>query len=105
MIRPLIVAALATAALAAGSAARAQTAVLYGLLDASGAHVKPVGGVSHWHLDNGDLQRTFIGFRGAEDLGGGLRAVFKLESYVRLDTGTVGRSDGDGFFSRERAGG
>ncbi|MDQ6683491.1 MAG: porin, partial [Pseudomonadota bacterium] len=82
MTRLLIAAAIAAFALVTGPAAQAQSATLYGLLDASGAHVKPVGGNARWQLDNGDLQRTFIGFRGSEDLGGGLRALFKLESYI-----------------------
>jgi predicted porin len=95
------------ATLAAGVAllcsvgAQAQSSTLYGVLDASGAHVKPVGGKGAYYLDNGDLQRSFLGFRGAEDLGGGLRAVYKLEAYVRLDNGEVGRNSTDPFFSRE----
>lgn len=92
---------LASAALLASVGASAQNAILYGLLDASGAHVKPVGGQGVYLLDSGDLQRSFLGFRGSEDLGGGLRAVFKLESYVRVNIGAAGRSDSDTFFSRE----
>lgn len=96
-------AALAAATLACLAAtASAQNAVLYGLIDASGSRVKPVGGGdARWQLDNGNLQRSFLGFRGAEDLGGGLRAVYRLESYVRVDSGTAGRTDGDVFWSRE----
>ncbi len=96
-----ILAAAAVAALACGTAAQAQTAVLYGLIDASGSHVKPLGGDARWQLDNGNLTRSYLGFRGSEDLGGGLRAVYKLESYLRVDTGGAGRSDGDAFFARE----
>jgi len=81
--------------------AAAQSSVLYGLLDASAAHVRPVGGDGMDRLDNGNLQRSFIGLRGSEDLGGGLRAVFKLESYLRVDTGNAGRFDGDAFWGRE----
>lgn len=91
----------ATAVLLCCSGAGAQTAVLYGLVDASGARVKPIGGDWRYQLDSGNLQRSFIGLRGSDDLGGGLRAVFKLESYVRLDTGGAARSDSDGFWSRE----
>jgi predicted porin len=96
-----ILAAAAVAALACGTAAQAQTAVLYGLIDASGSHVRPLGGDGRWQLDNGNLARSYLGFRGSEDLGGGLRAVYKLESYLRVDTGSAGRSDGDAFFARE----
>ena len=39
--------------------------------------------------------------RGSEDLGGGLRAVYRLESYLRVDIGAAGRNVGDGFWARE----
>ena len=102
MIRSICALALAGAAALCGGTASAQTAVLYGLLDASGSRVKPVGvDAHHWQLDSGDLQRSFIGVRGSEDLGGGLRAVFRLESYLRVDVGAAGRSEGDVFWARE----
>ncbi|HEY4956953.1 MAG TPA: porin [Caldimonas sp.] len=101
LTRSIRAALVAGVALLCSAGANAQSATLYGVLDASGAHVKPVGGQGAYFLDSGDLTRSFIGFRGAEDLGGGLRAVYKLESYVRLDIGTVGRSASDTFFSRE----
>jgi predicted porin len=101
MIRSIDAAAVATACLVCAGAAQAQTATLYGLLDASGSHVRPVGGDGHWQLDSGNLQGSFLGLRGSEDLGGGLRAVFKLESYLRVDTGVAGLKDSDGFWARE----
>jgi predicted porin len=101
-IVPSICAALyAAGVLLCSTGASAQSATLYGLLDVSGARVKPVGGEATEQLDSGDMTRGFLGFRGAEDLGGGLRAVFKLESYVRVNNGSVGRNDTDTFFSRE----
>jgi len=97
-----ICAALVAAALLGAGAARAQTAVLYGLLDASGSYIKPVGSDDHLlHLTNGNMQTSFIGVRGSEDLGGGLRAVYRLESYLRVDVGAAGRETGDGFWARE----
>ena len=101
MIRTFLATACVAAAAAFSPAARAQTAVLYGLIDASAARVKPVGGESRWQLDSGDLMRSYIGIRGAEDLGGGLKAVYKLESYLRADTGDYGRNASDGFWARE----
>jgi predicted porin len=47
------------------------------------------------------MQQSFLGFRGAEDLGGGLKAVFKLESYLRAENGGIGRNPTDTFFARE----
>ena len=76
--------------------------VIYGLLDASGARVRPVGtGVTRWSLESGAMTQSFLGIRGAEDLGGGLRAVWKLESYVRLDTGMAGTETSNAFWGRE----
>jgi len=101
-MRSICARALVAVALLGAGAAGAQTAVLYGLLDASGSSVKPVGVDAHTQqLDNGNLQRSFIGVRGSEDLGGGLRAVYRVESYLRVDTGESGRSAGDGFWARE----
>jgi len=101
-LRSICAAAFAAAALMSGGGAAAQTAILYGLIDASASNVKPVGIDAHTQqLDNGNMQRSFIGLRGSEDLGGGLRAVYRIESYLRVDTGESGRSGGDGFWSRE----
>lgn len=101
MIRSVVATAF-VAVLACSGTAQAQNAVLYGLIDAAGSHVRPVGASSgRWQLDNGDMTRSFLGVRGSDDLGGGLRAVFKLESYLRVDSGTSGRFDGDAFFARE----
>jgi predicted porin len=101
MTRSICVAVVAGGALVCNGGASAQTAIVYGLIDASGSHVKPVGGQGRWQLDSGNLQLSFLGVRGSEDLGGGLRAVYKLESYVRVDTGAAGRSESDVFWSRE----
>jgi predicted porin len=46
------------------------------------------------------MQTSFIAFRGSEDLGDGLSGVFAIESFLRADTGQVGRFDGDAFWSR-----
>lgn len=81
--------------------AQAQSSVnLYGLIDLSIGSTKPVGGFSQTGIDNGKLTTSYFGLRGSEDLGGGLSAVFKLESYVRADTGASGRFNGDTLFAR-----
>jgi predicted porin len=49
---------------------------------------------------SGGLTTSFLGFRGNEALGGGLTAVFKLESFFQSDTGAQGRNATDGLFSR-----
>jgi predicted porin len=94
----------ASVACLCSAGAAAQNATLYGLLDASGSHVRDVGSDhSRWQLDSGNMQYSFLGFRGSEDLGGGLRAVFRLESYVSVDSGSAGRSATatDPFWARE----
>jgi len=102
MMRSICVRALVAVALLSAGGAGAQTAVLYGLLDASGTRIKPVGTEDYLlHLTNGNMQTSFIGLRGSEDLGGGLRAVYRLESYLRVDVGAAGRDIGDGFWARE----
>jgi predicted porin len=49
---------------------------------------------------NGGLTTPFVGIRGAEDLGGGLAAVFALESFIRPSFGAIGRNDADPFWGR-----
>jgi len=102
MMRSIRASALVAGALFGAGGAGAQTAVLYGLLDASGSYIKPVGSNDHLlHLTDGNMQQSFIGLRGSEDLGGGLRAVYRLESYLRVDVGAAGRDITDGFWARE----
>lgn len=101
MLRTLLAAALATAAALCSLDVRAQSNTIYGLLDASGSRSRPPGGEYRWQLDSGSMSRTFFGFRGSEDLGGGLRAVYKLESYLAVDTGRTGGYGGDAFWGRD----
>lgn len=81
---------LSIAALAATSGAFAQSSVtLYGILDASVEHVSGYPGrVARVASDN--LLSSRLGFKGSEDLGGGLRANFVLETNVKPDTGANG---------------
>ncbi len=51
-------------------------------------------------LNSGGLTTSFLGFRGTEDLGGGAKAFFVLESFLQVDTGLAGRTTADPFFSR-----
>lgn len=89
---------LAIAALAATSGAFAQSSVtLYGVLDASVENIRGgVNSVSRVSSDN--LATSRLGFKGSEDLGGGLRANFNLETNVKTDTGAQGNTPR--FFDR-----
>lgn len=95
-------------------AAQAQNVQVYGTIDVGvgqletqppGAPNAPIVTVRGVH--SGGLQTSYIGFRGSEDLGGGLSARFQLESFIRVDTGQTGRFDAspgaaaDYFWSRE----
>ena len=97
------IASLAVAALLAlgATAAHAQSAVsLYGLIDLSVGATKAPGGVSSKNVNSGNMSTSFFGVKGNEDLGGGMSAVFALESFMRNDTAASGRFDGDTFWAR-----
>lgn len=82
---------LALAALAATSAAFAQSSVtLYGVADVSVERVKGDHQVNRVSSDN--LATSRLGFKGTEDIGGGLRANFALESAIKVDTGANGNT-------------
>ena len=79
--------------------AAAQTNVtLYGVVDAaieSGDAGNPDG--RHTNVQSGNQSGSRFGFRGSEDLGNGLKAIFNLEAGVAVDTGA---QDSSGLFQR-----
>ncbi|MFC5521318.1 porin [Polaromonas jejuensis] len=85
------------AVLAASGVASAQSTVtLYGLADVyfgSNNTKKTVAGVSNslrqTVVDSGGFNTSRFGLKGSEDLGGGLKANFVLESGFKIDTGAV----------------
>ena len=94
---------LALAAMLCGGGASAQSQVtVYGIVDAAVAHTSNAdaagNGVTKVSSLSGSLPSR-IGFRGSEDLGGGLSAVFTLESGFNPDTGTAGQ--GGRLFGRQ----
>jgi predicted porin len=74
------------------TAARAQSVTLFGVVDAAVEHVTHVGaagsGLSRMPSLTGSVPSR-VGLRGAEDLGGGWRAVFTLEQGFTPDMGTL----------------
>lgn len=81
------------AGLVVSSAASAQSSVtLYGSLDAGVAYVSNVGGHSKWMEEQGNTQPDRWGLLGTEDLGGGLSAVFRLESGFYTNTGSFAKA-------------
>lgn len=94
-----------TIALAACANVFAQSSVeMYGVLDAFVGQIKTTAATGSATktavVNSGGLTTSFLGFRGSEDLGSGYKAVFALESYVRVDTGATGRNDTDPLFAR-----
>jgi len=85
---------LALAAIAASSAAFAQSSVtLYGVVDMSVESVKgnTAGKSTTFNrVSSGNLATSRLGFKGVEDLGGGLKAKFQLEAGLNVDTGANG---------------
>ena len=98
-VAPRILVALVGCLAAIGASAQ-NTPSIYGLLDVAAGRFQNPGATRQWREENGGLSTSFIGIRGSDDLGGGLRAVFALETYLGLDTGTVGRSATDPFWGR-----
>ena len=44
-------------------------------------------------VDGNQMITSYLGFKGVEDLGGGMKAGFVLESFLRPDTGAYGRNN------------
>ncbi len=80
------------------SAASAQSSVtLYGTVDMAGRFVKNDGASRRLSLATNGINSSQLGFRGVEDLGGGLKAGFNLlADLAPIDTGNVGGK----FFGR-----
>ncbi|MEH3086953.1 MAG: porin [Xylophilus ampelinus] len=79
----------------------AGTVSIYGVLDAYAGSLRrsdQAGRISA--VNSGGLTTSYFGVRGNEDLGGGARAFFVLESFFQGDTGVQGRTAADPFFSR-----
>jgi predicted porin len=78
---------IALAVLAAAGSASAQSSVtLFGIVDATLQWGR--GSVDRFQLGNSGYNSSRLGFRGREDLGGGMFATFWLEMGVNNDNGT-----------------
>jgi predicted porin len=83
------------------AAANAQTSVtMYGTVDAGVAYNRGSNDAGKvLSLESGQQSYSRIGFKGSEDLGSGLKAIFLLEQGVQIDTGDSGYSTlGGGLF-------
>ncbi len=87
----------ALAALVASAGAMAQSSVtVFGVLDVAARNLK--GANSGKYLVNEGRAASRLGFRGVEDIGGGLKASFHIEAGLNPDTGSA-----DGAFWQRRA--
>ncbi|MBC7830700.1 MAG: porin [Hyphomicrobium sp.] len=82
----------------AGVASAQSSVTLYGTLDVNGRYVKNSGTERRFSMGTDGINSSQLGFRGVEDLGGGLRAGFTLLAGTGPDGGTAG--SGNKFFNR-----
>jgi len=94
---------IALAVMAAAGAASAQSTVtLYGVADVNfGTATTGVGAaqLTQTKIDGGTINGNRWGLKGSEDLGGGLKANFQLESGFSIDTGAA--AQGGLLFGRQ----
>ena len=82
----------------AGAASAQTNVTIYGIVDMGFARVDN-GTATANKLDSGIQSGSRIGFKGTEDLGGGLSAIFQLENGFAADDGTLGQ--GGRLFGRQ----
>ncbi len=81
----------------AGVASAQSSVTLFGVVDVNAKYVKNDGSAKRVSLSQDGINSSRLGFRGVEDLGGGLQARFWLEGAIGPDTGTVSATK---FFGR-----
>jgi predicted porin len=86
----------------AASASAQSSVTVYGILDAGTAYTtnQNAAGDSKTSLDAGNMGTSRWGFKGVEDLGGGMKASFGLEATLGNDVGTAGGAGGTPLFDR-----
>ncbi|WP_088502552.1 porin [Burkholderia ubonensis] len=91
---------IATIAALSGAAHAQSTVTLYGIVDNGIVYTHNSGGKStQVGLNSGSLSGSRWGLKGAEDLGGGLKAIFQVENGVNLNTGKM--NQGGRLFGRQ----
>jgi predicted porin len=81
--------ALAVAGLASTAAFAQSNVTIYGIADVGVAQVRSNGSLTSTQVVSGGLSTSRIGFKGVEDLGNGLKALFVLEYRLDLDKNTT----------------
>ena len=85
--------ALAALTLVSGAAFAQSSVTLYGVADVG---IGKMSGQKTGMISGDVVNHTtsYIGFRGIEDLGGGLKAGFRLEQYVNMENGATASANG-----------
>ena len=104
-MKKLTLVATAVMGLLSASGAMAQSTVtLYGLVDVGYNHVSGLRQGSANTIASGIMEGSRFGFRGSEDLGGGLKAIFVLENRFEADTGAQSNRPNSGTQVPDRVG-
>ena len=83
----------------AGAASAQTNVTIYGVADVGIQRTDTNVSSATWSLDSGIQSGSRLGFKGSEDLGGGLSAIFTLENGYNIDNGTMGQ--GNRLFGRQ----
>jgi predicted porin len=76
----------------AGAASAQTNTTIYGIVDIGLTYSKSDVAGTRWGIDSGNWYGSRLGFKGTEDLGNGLSALFQLENGFSADTGALGQS-------------
>ncbi len=94
---------LGLATIAFSMTALAQTSIqVGGTIDAYAGSIKRSGDTASTSgVNSSGMETSWWGFKGKEELGGGLQAHFALTGFLRPDVGAQGRFNSDGMFTRD----
>jgi predicted porin len=90
MKKTLWLVALATIA-GAAHAQDTSSVTLYGVIDLGVTYIDNAQGNHRWFVGSGSKLSNRLGFRGREDLGGGLATLFTIEHGMNADDGSIGQ--------------
>ena len=97
MKRYSLIAGAVTALLASFGAQAQSTVTIYGLVDAGYNRVSGLRQGTANTIASGIMEGTRFGLRGSEDIGGGYKGIFTLESRVEADTGSLSNRPNSGL--------
>jgi predicted porin len=102
MKRALTLTALASACSASMAQSVPNNVTMYGVLDAGVQSVSGYAGGTNTSLVSGVMDGSRWGLRGSEDLGGGYRALFTLESRLEINNGSGSNRPPSGLQAPDR---